>query len=392
VVPRSDARYPRRGRRARGGSPLASPEALERRELLAFSPLGFSLPDLTLTAFSAPVASWGQQIAITADVFNQGASTIPEPFNQVPNGQPNAFASIPGSAAGPPGTSHADAPASVIDIFASTRPGKGPLVQVGVLDTPAIPQNNFAVVSGNITLPARPAGFPAVGKVYFTYVINGDNAFPESGVANNAFKSHQPVVLAPALPNLQVATFDVPSPLVPGETFTPTIQIANLGTAPTDQQGPVTVDLVASTDKNFGPGDQILATFTVQNIPPLSAVSTLVPQDDALNVQTPSNVVTLDTTPVTLPSTPDVFFLGVKIDPGATLKQQGLHVPAQFDAVAKVGPPIPGLLPLTPLTSTGTTTTIIQEFPFPLPGSSSPGGVDTTTGTTTVTAAAKKKS
>ena len=378
-MPPSDARNPRRGRRARGGRPLASPEALETRALLAYSPLGYSLPDLSLTAFSAPVASWGQQVAVTADVVNLGASTIPEPFNQVPNGEPNAFADITGSAAGAPGTSHADAPASVIDIFASTRPGRGPLVQVGVLDTPTIAQNSFTVVSGDITLPARPPGFPATGKIYFTYVINGDNAFTESGYANNNFKSHQPVILAPALPNLQVATFNVPSPLVPGETITPAIQIANLGTAPTDQQGPVTVDLVASTDTNFGPGDQILATYTVTNVPPLSAVTTLVPDDDALNVQTPSNVVTLNTTAVKLPSTPAVYYLGVKIDPGATLKQQGLHVPARFDAVVKVGPPIAGLLPLITATGTGaTTTTTAQGFPFPL-------GVSTTTGGGTIT-------
>lgn len=383
-MPPSDARYPRRGRRARGGRPLAPPEALERRELLAYSPLGYSLPDLSLVAYSAPVGSWGEQLAVTADVFNTGASSITEPFNQIPNGEPST--GLPGQ--GAPGSSHADAPATTIDIFASTRPGKAPFAQVGVLNVPAIAQNNFAVVSGDITLPAKPAGFPAAGRIYLTYVVNGDDAILESGYANNAYKSHQAVTLTAPLPNLQVTEFLVPSPLVPGDTVTPVIQIANLGTAPTSEQGPVVVDIVASTDTNFGPGDKILATYTVGNIPPLSAVSTTVPFDDALNVQTPSNVVTLNGKAVTLPSTPNVYFLGVKIDPNKTLKQQGFHPSPRFDAFTKVGPPIPGLLPLTipsTGTGTGTGTTTIQEFPYPLPGASSAGGIPT--GTTTITIA-----
>ena len=155
-MPRSDARDTRRGRRAHGGRFLATPESLEGRQLLAYSPLGFSLPDLSLVAYSAPVGSWGEQLAVTADVFNTGASSITEPFNQIPNGEPST--GLPGQ--GATGSSHADAAATTIDIFASTRPGKAPFAQVGVLNVPAIAQNSVAVVSGDITLPAKPAGFP----------------------------------------------------------------------------------------------------------------------------------------------------------------------------------------------------------------------------------------
>lgn len=381
-MPPSDARDSRRGRRPRGGRPLAAPEALESRELLAYSPLGYSLPDLTLVAYSAPVGAWGEQLAITADVFNTGASTITEPFNQIPNGEPSTGLAGQGA----PGTSHADAPATVIDVFASTRPGKAPFAQVGVLNVPSIAQNSYALVSGDITLPAKPAGFPAAGKIYLTYVVNGDNAILESGYANNNYKSHQPVTLTAALPNLQVTGFVTPTPLVPGETITPTIQVANLGTAPTNEQGPVTVELVASTDPNFGPGDQVLATYTVTNIPPLSAVSTTVPFGGSLNVQTPSNVVTLNTKSITLPSTPNIYYLGVKVDPNKTLRQQGVHAASRFDAFVKVGPPIPGL-PATVISTGGTGgggTGLLYEFPFPVPGASSAGGT-TTTGTGTVT-------
>ena len=47
---------PAQGRRARRRTTLAAPERLESRELMAFNPLGFSLPDLTITgsAGSAP--------------------------------------------------------------------------------------------------------------------------------------------------------------------------------------------------------------------------------------------------------------------------------------------------------------------------------------------------
>lgn len=379
-MPPSDARYPRRGRRARGGRTIASLEALEGRELLAYSPLGYSLPDLTVVGYSAPVASWGEPVAITADVFNVGASSLTEPFNQIPPGETSP--GLPGQ--GLPGTSHADAPATMIDVFVSTRPGKGPFIDVGELAVPAITQNNFAVVTGDITLPARPAGFPQVGKVYFTYVVDGNNSVLESSYANNAFKSHQVVTLAPALPNLQVIGFFTPTPLVPGQAVVPVIQIANLGTAPTNQQGPVTVDIVASLTKNFGPADQILATYTVANIPPLSAVSTTEPFGGSLNVQTPSNVVTLQSQTIVLPTTPSVYFLGVKVDPLGAIKQQGHINTPRLDAFVKVGPPIPGFAPPTVLSTTGTVPTE-NVFPFPLPGASSSGGLTTTTTGTTIT-------
>jgi hypothetical protein len=354
-----DARYPRRGRRAPGTRTIAGLEALESRQLLAYSPLGFSLPDLTVQAFSAPVASWGEPIAVTATVYNIGASTITEPFNQLPNCVPST--NLPGQ--GAPGSSHADAPPSVISVFASTRPGKGPFIDLGQLAAPAIPQNTLAVVSGDITLPAKPVGFPQFGKIYLTYVVNGNGAILESATSNNADLSHQPVTLAPALPNLVVTEFSVPTPLVPGETVTPVIQVANLGTAPTNQQGPVTVQVVAATSTNYGPGDQILATYTIANIPPLSAVTTTVPFGGSLNVQTPSNIVTLDSQAVTLPSTPPVYFLGVKVDPFHVIRQQGQFATSRLDAFAKVGPPIPGF---SPTTATGATP-VAYTFPNPLP-------------------------
>jgi hypothetical protein len=368
VVPPSDARYQRRGRRAQGTRTIAGLELLESRELLAYSPLGFSLPDLTVQAFSAPVASWGQPIAITANVYNQGSSTITEPFNQIPNGFPST--ELPGQ--GEPGSSHANSAPTVIDVFASLRPGKGPFLEVGELAVPAIDQNSSVVVSGDINLPAKPFGFPQVGKIYFTYVVNATATQLEAGFSNNADKSRQPITLAPAAANLILTSFQVPSPLVPGQTVTPIIRIANMGTA---NSGPFRVVIVASTSQNFGPGNDVLATYTVSNVPPLSAVTTKVPFGGFLNVQTPTNVVTLDSQAVTLPATPPIYYLGVKVDPLNAVKEQG-HLPpsTRLDAFAIVGPGVPGL----PATGNATPPSS-YVFPNPIPGGTFPAATVTTT-------------
>jgi hypothetical protein len=148
------------------------------------------------------------------------------------------------------------------------------------------------------------------------------------------------------------------------------IQIANIGTAPTDSQGPVTVQIVVSVNKNYGPGDQILATYTIMNIPPLSAQSTTLPFGDVQDIPTPANVVTLDSKSVTLPTTPLVYFVGVKVDPQHKIVQQGKHNSAMLDAFAQVGPPILGLAPTANATTNSTVTTVngAYSFPNPVPG------------------------
>ena len=51
------AHAPQRSRRTPAGSPTL--EQLETRELLAYTPLGFSLPDLTVSGYASTVAAWG---------------------------------------------------------------------------------------------------------------------------------------------------------------------------------------------------------------------------------------------------------------------------------------------------------------------------------------------
>src|SRR5438128_5609378 len=57
-----ESRRTRRSGRDRRRPDLAALESLEGRELLAFSPLGFSLPELSIRGFAAPAASWGGQV------------------------------------------------------------------------------------------------------------------------------------------------------------------------------------------------------------------------------------------------------------------------------------------------------------------------------------------
>ncbi len=80
----SDSRPQRPGRRARRRTHLAAPERLESRELLATSPLGFSLPDLTISGSVGTRAAWGGSLGVIATVINQGTSTITNPIAQGP--------------------------------------------------------------------------------------------------------------------------------------------------------------------------------------------------------------------------------------------------------------------------------------------------------------------
>jgi hypothetical protein len=361
VVPLLDSRNLRRARRARVGGAI---EALEPRELLAYSALGFSLPIIALKGYSSPVASWGGGLNVTVDVYNRGASTLVEPLHLTQGS-----------------ISTADLPASTIDVFASKRPGQ-PGVFVGTLSVPAIHQNDVSIVTGTLTLPSQPAGFPGNGgKIFLTFVDTVGLEPPNMGGKVATFVSHEAVTIHAPLPNLQVIGFETPSPLQPGDTLQPAIRIANIGTADTDTEGPLTVYLVASQDTNFGPGDTILATYNITNIPAATTASTTSSNVDNLNLVPGNNIVTINNMVITLPSSPKTFFLGVKVNPAGaplgTILEAGNHSSPRFDAFVKVGPPIAGLAPVNFVgTTTPATTT---QFPFPLGFVSGTGAATTVT-------------
>lgn len=329
---------------------------------MAYSPLGYSLPDLSVDGRANSVAAWGGTLSVTVDVYNRGASSIIEPLNLEQGA-----------------TSSADAPPSIVTVFASTRPGgAGRIVALGNIAIPTIQQNSVDVETTSFALPSRPAGFPTVGgKIFLTFVVNNAGGVQEGNLGNNSFSSPQAVKIAPALPDLQLVSFQTPSPLQPGDILRPTIQVANVGTA---AAGPFTVQLVASLDTSFGPGDSILATYTVSSLAPITATTASIGSLDP-----GINVLTLSSQAIALPSTPANYYLGVKIDAGALVPQSGRHGSAKFDAFVKVGPPIAGLPPTNYLTVSDSTASPVSTFPYP-PGTVTTSGLDLTALATRVAA------
>ena len=311
MFPKESRRTRRSGRNGRRPVVAARVESLESRELLAYSPIGIPLPDLSVTGYPATVATWGSALAINATISNNSASSIIQPLSLEPGA-----------------VSTADAPASQLGVYVSASPRnlKGG-IEVGRISVPAIPQNSiYSVVNGIVTLPNRPAGFPGDGGKIYVY-LKADDAHQmlESDVTNNLSAPVATKVEAP-FPELAVVGFDVPPVMSPGDTIQPNIRIANLGTADTGLQGPVQIALVASTSPTFTTGSSIVATYTVGNIPAQSLVATNGPALGDANLIPGNNIVTIPaaTDPkniVTLPTAPGQSYLGVVIDPHHQLKQ-----------------------------------------------------------------------
>ena len=79
-----DDRRPSRDDRPRRRPNRVVVEGLEDRQLMAYSPFGYSLPQLSVTGYAAPTAAYGGQLAVDVTVENQGASTLIEPTHLTP--------------------------------------------------------------------------------------------------------------------------------------------------------------------------------------------------------------------------------------------------------------------------------------------------------------------
>jgi hypothetical protein len=331
VLPFDDRRRSRDGRARRRPGP-ATLERLEGRELLAYTPLGFSLPDLTITGFAAPVAAYGGDVTVTLDVSNLGASSIIEPLNMTPRAP-----------------SRADAGPTEVAVFlsSSTRPNRR--IRIDTIDVPTVLQNSTVRITDSVTLPARPPRFPdSGGTVLLTFEINPSRQVQELDYTNNRTRAGVPVQIAPALPDLEAVALSVPPVLQAGDAIKPDFRIANFGTVDSSQQGPVTVFLVASQDTSFGPGDAILATYTIDNIAPLSAAPTKRTVLGDVNLDPPPNVSTILSPVVSLPTMPIPYFLGLAVDPNNTileLSELGRGPSAALSQVQIVGLPPSGLPP-----------------------------------------------
>ena len=269
MLPR-ESRIQRLKRRARRRTDLTAPEGLEERTLLSFSNLGFSLPDLTIRGEAGPRAAWGGTIVVSAYLQNIGASTTTEPMSQAGATDTQAAGSLYSAA------SAADAPDSTVQVLLSPTPRslKG-AISLGTISAPPLEQNSVEQLSSPFTLPSRPAGFAGTGgKFYVWFVANSTNEFPEANVNNNLSKPVPVQITGQPLPSLRVVGLAVPSRMQPGDTINPTIVVENFGTADTSAQGPVTVDLVESVTKSFTLGSQIIATYTIDDLPGVSGTPT----------------------------------------------------------------------------------------------------------------------
>ncbi len=296
-------------------------ERLEERTVLSFSSLGFSLPQLVITGDAGPRAAWGGMLDVNAYLQNIGSSTITEPFAQAPGA-----------------TSTADAPDSVITVIATpTRNSLKGAISIGTIQAPPVSQNSLEQLAAEFTLPSRPAGFQGPGGRFFVrFEVNSSYLSRPVPVRITNY----------VLPELRAISLYTPPTMQPGDTIAPVIQIENLGTAPTDTQGPLTVALVASVTPSFTIGSSIVAEYTINNIPGVSQTPTRGDYKTFArrNLTAPNNVVTINGSPVTLPTMPANYYLGVVVDPNGSFRQ--LSLPANpFQVFRKVGPPISNLPP-----------------------------------------------
>lgn len=350
-----ESRSASRNGRDRRKPALAALESLEKRELMAYSPLGTSLPDLTVSGFASTVASWGGNVTVTANLQNLGAATYPDPL-------PLATGAAP----------QASAPASTVEVYAvrSRRSLKG-AVDIGPISFPALDQNTEVQLTQTLTLPSRPKGFAGDGgKIYLVLKANGSGSVIESDTTNNVSKPI-PVQIEAPLPELAVVGLDVPPTMQPGDTIQPNIRIANLGPADTLAQGPVTVELVASTTPTFNSGSTVIASYSVSDIPGAESVSSQSPVVGDANLTPNGNIVTIEGNPVTLPTSPNIYYIGVVVDPSNQIKQlskvpQFTRPKNPFSLAHVVGPRINGLPPAGVVTPGGTAN--VPLFPNPVGG------------------------
>jgi hypothetical protein len=302
---------------------------------MAWSPLWKSLPDLTVSGIAAPIAAYGQSLAVTVDVRNLGASTIPQ-YDQAATA-----------------TSTASAPASQVIVYASRSARYNPraLVEVGRFDVDPIAQNSLQSLTGSVTLPTNSSRLPAAGGTVYMYfrIVPTGSTLADADPTNNFSRVGVPVQTTLALPDLYGYALDVPSALQPGDSIQPTIQVVNYGATDPASQGSFLVYLVASEDETFGPGDIVLASSTVNSVPPLSAVPMANAVLGDVNINTPDNVITLTTSsPVVLPNTAAQYFLGVVVDPENSIREiseVGRGPDPAINPIVVVGPRQHGLPP-----------------------------------------------
>ena len=339
-------------RRARRRTDRIALEQLEARQLLSYSSLGYSLPNLRISGSAGPVASWASTLQVSAIVQNTGASTIVEPLSQTPPGQivvgvtgnPVPDFAVPSSAS---------APDSVMSVILAPRPRSlAGAIQIGSISAPRPGAEQHR--SAQHLDHASPASgrLLRVGCLLHPAARHHADRCPGIEPSSQTLSAAIPVrFVSQALPELRTTALDVPSVMQPGDTIAPTFQITNLGTASTTAQGPVQVALVASVSPDFNLGSSIVALYTLPSAIPGASdapVGNTARHHARLfgrqrvrnNVNPGNNVETFTGTAVTLPASPSDYYLGIVVDPNNTLKQ--LSLPANRLEQIGRGPGGPG--------------------------------------------------
>jgi hypothetical protein len=367
VLPWETRRQRRNGRAALRRQPgNVGLERLEGRELLAYTPLGYSLPDLTVTGYTSGSAAWGSDLTVTLDVRNIGAETLTAPLSL----QPGAV-------------SPADSTPTTVTVFASrtpdaTRPRDR--VEIGSIPIGVVRQNSLVQTTQALTLPAQPRRFPNFGgHVFISFTINPTRNVIESDYTNNHSVSAVPTLIASPFPELVAIGLEVPPVMQPGDTIAPSIRIANQGPSSTAPQGPFTVQLLASTQPRRNSGSTVIATYTVNALGGVSQVSSGDPARALDNLSPQNNVATINGAPVTLPVSPKRYFIGVVVDPDHKIRQlhdigQVRNVGNAFTQARRVGPKSSGLPPAGVLYAGGGA----NNLPFPYPPNVNPSGTSVT--------------
>jgi hypothetical protein len=347
-----DSPRPRRDRRR----PSPAPEPLEGRQLLAYSALGASLPDLIVSGQAPPVAAYGGPLTVTVDVTNTGQASLVEPL-----------ALTPGAG------SHADSAPTAVGVYLSRNPNRltPGAFKLGEIATPAIRQGGTVTLTQTFVMPdQKPRNLPGDGGQLYVYFRADEHVQSiEMDRTNNVSRAPEPVEVAAALPELVAEALQVPAVMQPGDWIDPAIRIANLGTVPIGPQGPLIVQLVASTDLNYGPTDAILATFVIPDLAPLSTVPVSASYQTAIGEQRTidevNNELVINGPNVQLPPGPAKYYLGVVVDPLNSIRELsevGRGAQPGLELARDVGPPIPGLPPATPV---GDPASALNIFPIP---------------------------
>jgi hypothetical protein len=346
---------------------------------MAYNALGFSLADLQNTGQAAPIANWGGTLTIRINAQNTGASTIVEPLSLVP---PSQIQTGPDGLPVPPYEVPSSADAAGTQVGVYLVPIGRPLrrgVQIGTVEAPALLQNSITQFDADVTLPSRPPGFPANGRYTIRLVANVDRSALEQTYRNNLSPPISVrIVNAPAAPELRAITLDVPQGLQPGDTVSPYIQVANLGTQSIPAGTPVDVALVASTTPDFNLGSSIVAVYTLTDGIPSASTAPApafghhfrksIAANLKNNIVTPNNVVSFQGKYATLPTSPGTYYIGVVIDPYNKLDLPNqpadrLELPQLVQTGNGSGLPPSGVV--------GT----VNDEPFPIPPDGVPIGV-----------------